>query len=67
MPGPIDLTKPVNYAALKDRNVLITGGTSGLGKGFAHSFAENGANIVVGDVQDKLGSDLEHELSSKTK
>lgn len=65
--GLIDLKTAVNYAALKDRNVLITGGASGLGKGMVHMFADHGANIVVGDVQEGLGAALEKELSSKAK
>ena len=62
---PVDLKKSVDYAALKDRNVLITGGASGLGKGFVHMFADNGANIVVADVSDAAGKDVEKELSGK--
>lgn len=62
---PIDLKKPINYGALKNRNVLITGAASGLGKGFAHLFAENGANVVIADLQDGPGKKLEQELSGK--
>ena len=65
--GPVDLKKAINFTALKDRNVLITGGASGLGKAMVHMFADHGANIVVGDIQDNLGAALEKELSSKTK
>lgn len=62
---PIDLKKSVDYASLKDRNVLVTGGASGLGKGFVHMFADNGANIVIADMNDKLGGEVEKELASK--
>lgn len=62
---PVDVKKPVDYKALKDRNVLITGGASGLGKGFVHMFADNGANIVVADMTDGPGKDLEKELADK--
>lgn len=65
--GPIDVKQPIHYAALKDRNVIITGGASGLGKSFVHMFADNGANIVVADLQDELGKQLEQELSGKGK
>ena len=63
--GPVDVKGPVNYAALKDRNVIVTGGASGLGKGFVHMFAENGANIVIADLQDGPGKQLEKELAGK--
>jgi NAD(P)-dependent dehydrogenase (short-subunit alcohol dehydrogenase family) len=65
--GPIDLKKAIDFAALKDRNVLITGGASGLGKSMVHMFADNGANIVIGDIQNDLGGALEKELSGKAK
>jgi NAD(P)-dependent dehydrogenase (short-subunit alcohol dehydrogenase family) len=63
--GPVDVKGKIDYAALKDRNVLLTGGASGLGKAFVHMFAENGANIVVADLQDGPGKELEQELSNK--
>ena len=65
--GPVDLSKPVNYDALKDRNVLITGGASGFGKSFVHMFADHGANIVFADLNEANGAQLEKELSGKTK
>jgi hypothetical protein len=65
--GPVDLKKAVDFAVLKDRNVLITGGASGLGKHMVHMFADNGANVVIGDVQDDLGAAVEKELSGKAK
>ena len=63
--GPVDVKGPVNYGALKDRNVIVTGGSSGLGKAFVHMFAENGANIVIADLQDGPGRQLEKELAGK--
>ena len=63
--GPVDVKGAVNYAALKDRNVIVTGGASGLGKSFVHMFAENGANLVIADLQDELGQKLEKELGGK--
>lgn len=65
--GPVDLSKPVSYGNLKDRNVLITGGASGLGKSFVHMFAQHGANIVIADLNDAAGKQLEKELGGKTK
>jgi NAD(P)-dependent dehydrogenase (short-subunit alcohol dehydrogenase family) len=61
--GPVDVKGQVDYSALKDRNVIVTGGASGLGKSFVHMFAENGANIVIADLQDGPGKELEQELA----
>ena len=63
--GPVDFKRSIDYAALKDRNVLVTGGASGFGKAFVHMFADHGANVVVADLQDDLGKALEKELANK--
>jgi len=34
-----------------DRTVIVTGGSSGIGRGIALRFAEEGANVVVADVR----------------
>lgn len=62
--SPINLSKSINYDALKDKNILITGGASGFGKAFVELFVSKGANVVIADVQDVPGKDLEQQLSS---
>ena len=38
------------------KNILITGAASGLGKPIAKIYANKGWNILVVDIQDQLGS-----------
>ena len=50
-------------AAVADRVVLITGAGQGIGRAYAHHFAENGAIPVIADingdgVQIGLGSEV---------
>src|SRR5476651_1642839 len=54
---------------LKDKVVIITGASSGIGKSLAYEFARRGANLVLGARQYvtlcQIGEDLEKEFSIK--
>lgn len=49
-------------ANLRDRNVLITGGASGLGLGFVHAFAKSGSRVIIADFNDQAGIAVEQKL-----
>ena len=36
-------------ATLKEKNVLVTGSSMGIGKALAHNFARQGANLILSD------------------
>jgi NAD(P)-dependent dehydrogenase (short-subunit alcohol dehydrogenase family) len=48
--------------SLKDKVIIITGGTSGIGEGCARHFASLGAKIVIASNQQERGEALETEL-----
>ena len=48
--------------ALKDKVILVTGGTSGIGEGCARHFASLGARVVIASNQQERGDALEAEL-----
>jgi 3-oxoacyl-[acyl-carrier protein] reductase len=50
---------------LKDKVTLITGGAAGIGKATAERFAEEGATVVICDVNEDLGQETAKELGSK--
>ena len=48
--------------ALKDKVILVTGGTSGIGEGCVRHFASLGAKVVIASNQREPGEALEEEL-----
>jgi 3alpha(or 20beta)-hydroxysteroid dehydrogenase len=50
---------------LDGRVAIITGGASGQGAAEARLFAAEGAQVVIGDIQDKLGVELAHGIGKQ--
>ncbi len=49
---------------LKDKIAIITGAASGIGKGIAKKFSENGANIIIADFNESQGQLAEKEIKN---
>ena len=50
---------------LKGRVALVTGGASGIGAATAHRLADEGASVVVTDIQDGAGKDVVEAIQAK--
>lgn len=48
---------------LQGKVAVVTGGVSGIGLSTVERFVEEGAKVVVGDIQDDLGASLQDRLS----
>lgn len=48
--------------SIKDKVIIVTGGTSGIGEGCSRFFAESGARVVLASNQEGPGRKLEEEL-----
>lgn len=47
---------------LRDKVAIVTGGANGLGRGIAELFVEEGASVVIADVDDEAGTGLAAQL-----
>jgi 3-oxoacyl-[acyl-carrier protein] reductase len=49
---------------LRDRTAVITGAGGGIGRGVAHAFAREGAAVVIAEIDDVTGAQVEAELKA---
>ncbi|QSZ32320.1 hypothetical protein DSL72_001894 [Monilinia vaccinii-corymbosi] len=64
--NPVDTTSPYDAGWVAGKTILITGGASGFGEGFFRKWAENGANVIIGDVNGARGKALVEEVRKST-
>ncbi|MDA9282394.1 glucose 1-dehydrogenase [Pseudomonadales bacterium] len=60
----MELTKMKEF---ENKVVLITGGADGIGKGCVMRFAEQGATVIIGDIQSDKGHALADEIGASAR
>lgn len=60
--GPVDFSLPLPHEDLQGKVVLITGGASGIGAALARALVQHGAQVLVGDIDAALGTQVVAEL-----
>ncbi len=51
--------------SLKNKTAIVTGGAMGIGFGIAYRLAEAGANVVIADINEEIGTAAAKELTDK--
>ena len=52
---------------LAGKVAVVTGGASGLGEGLVRRFAAEGAQVMIGDIDEERGKALADELGEDTR
>ena len=61
----MEVSVTANYESLENRVVIITGGGQGIGRGYAHHFAAQGAIPVIADLIGENGERVRAEIKKK--
>ena len=61
----MDLTVTARYDSLEGRVVIITGGGQGIGRGYAHHFAAQGAIPIIAELNGENGERVKAEIEAK--
>lgn len=62
----IDISQTIDYSNIKGKTILITGGASGFGAACFREWATHGANVIVGDINEKAGTELVAEIRASS-
>jgi 3-oxoacyl-[acyl-carrier protein] reductase len=49
---------------LAGKTAIVTGGASGFGEGIVRRFAEEGANVIIADINDQPGEKIAEDIGS---
>ena len=52
------------FSTFRDRSVIVTGGTKGIGKGIARAFAKSDANVLITGRDETSAQSCSEELST---
>jgi len=56
----------MGFVEMDDRVVLVTGGASGIGKAIVKEFADAGASVVIGDIDQETGEETAATVAEVT-
>ena len=61
----IDVTVTAHYKSLEGRVVIITGGGQGIGRGYAHHFAAQGAIPIIAELNGDSAASVQRKIKKR--
>ncbi|KIY00130.1 uncharacterized protein Z520_03815 [Fonsecaea multimorphosa CBS 102226] len=63
---PVDIAQPIDHDNIRGKTILITGGASGFGAACFREWASHGANVIIGDINERAGTELVAQMRQTT-
>ncbi|OAP58090.1 hypothetical protein AYL99_07180 [Fonsecaea erecta] len=63
---PVDIARPINLDNIRGKTIVITGGASGFGAACFREWASHGANVIIGDINERAGTELVAQVRQST-
>ncbi|KIX01980.1 uncharacterized protein Z518_07919 [Rhinocladiella mackenziei CBS 650.93] len=63
---PVDIAQAIDFSNVEGKAIVITGGASGFGAACFQEWATHGANVIIGDINEKAGTELVAQIRRST-
>ncbi|KEF51069.1 uncharacterized protein A1O9_12885 [Exophiala aquamarina CBS 119918] len=65
--SPVDVNATVQHSVLNGKTAIVTGGANGIGEAYSRALIEAGAFVIVADLDEVAGANMEKQFYGRTK